>query len=271
VELPDKTYSRYCYKIDNIVKTLVELKGDFAMYQGHNNFKEIISGNARHIGGGEKEMRKYIYLFKWVKKDAEKYLREHPDLEVLNIVQGDDYYINYINQDNIDTAINRNIIAEIGAVDIKQAYWGTAFQIGIISKKTFNEAVKKDIPSSILHKLLGSLGYSKEFTVYKGGRRTKEKIHVSGCQYMQTLYKMIIIELDRVMMNIAKTLGQQFYSYHTDCIYFDETLTSYVEWAICKEGYKPVTLEIRNVKVEAGNIVRFTELKKNNCRKKTLQ
>lgn len=266
---PDKLRSRYSYSIDNLIKTLIDLKGDFAIYTGYD-YKEVISANARHMGGG-KVFRKYLFMFDWVRKDADNYIREHPDLEIINVVSGDDYYINFINQDNIDKSVISGSIYDLGAVDIKQAYWYTAYKMGIISEKTFKQAEKKKIPSNVLHTLLGSMGYTKTYVIYEKGRRSGKKYNIEGCALKQTLYRMIIIELDRVMMKLAQSLKSHFYAYKTDCIYFEQSLISYVEWFICKEGYVPVELGIRNVKVDANNKIEFLEVKKNEFKRKTLQ
>lgn len=108
---------------------------------------------------------------------------------------------------------------KVMGIDVDGAYWKIAYEMGVISKQTFDHGLlikEKNIRLAAL----ANLGSDKIYTRIKDGKLTDEIVVVRGNDTLKQLYKSIRYKCFRYMEQLASMLGDDFVCYKTDCIYF---------------------------------------------------
>ena len=153
-----------------------------------------------------------LFLFKMVKRDALQFLEAHE-----GVFAPDEYPTAHYNEDFEDDK------GTIVGFDINHAYWRIAYNLGIISEKTYRRGLGSDCKAVRLA-ALSTLGRKKAFKKYEKGEALKEFVITQEQQEnLQLLYTIIRFSCFEMMFEASKILGNDFDAWKTDCIYFRDT------------------------------------------------
>jgi hypothetical protein len=106
-------------------------------------------------------------------------------------------------------------------VDIDQAYWETAYQLGIIPEKLYVKGCKGNISKKCRLTALGSLARKKYKYTYKGDKLVDQIVDREPL--LENLWFTICKRVSDVMHEVIDALGKDFVFYWVDGIYFDNT------------------------------------------------
>lgn len=106
-------------------------------------------------------------------------------------------------------------------VDIDQAYWETAYQLGIINDKIYVSGSKGSISKKARLTALGSLA-KKTYTYKFKGKKITERM-VEKEPLLENLWFTICKRVSDVMNIVIERLGNDFIFYWVDGIYFKHT------------------------------------------------
>lgn len=187
-----------------------KFKKDFKVRTG-NNFSEIFMthANQRLLFNDESQFNKGLFLFKMVRTDIETYIQENGEVTPL-----DELPVNFTNTDY------RTSQKTIG-VDLDHAYWRVAYLKGYIQKKTYEKGLASKHYKAIRLSALSSLGRKKVYDVYVQGDFKHQEV-VGEIPYLVDLYNDIRYTTFSIMKEVADLLGEDFYCWRTDCIYFKD-------------------------------------------------
>lgn len=157
-----------------------------------------------------------LWLFKSVRNDAEK-LAEKIDSGKVEFVMPEKNPVNRTNFDYDDS------FGQITGTDINSAYWTIAYNLGIISERTYQKA--QITPDTKVTRLaaLAILGRNMAYKKYENGVPIKDRKIIEGSKILQNFYKAIRYTCYQTMSNIADLLGEDFDAYRTDCIYYRDS------------------------------------------------
>jgi len=158
------------------------------------------------------DFKKGIYLFGMVRKDAKAFLANNPKFKLPK--KNPSIYYNPDYREGYDGAIT--------ATDLNHAYWRIAFNLGIISERTYNHGLDESLKATRLA-ALSTMGMPKKYYMIKDGVLTDEMIAVGGDDKIAELYILIRHTCFNYMMDIRKILGDGFLAYKTDCVYYAAT------------------------------------------------
>ena len=111
---------------------------------------------------------------------------------------------------------------KITATDVDHAYWRIAYQMGVISKKTYIKGLEIRDKSMRLA-ALANLASAKEYFVIKDGVMTDKTVIMKYDPLLQRVYNNIRYACYEHMTVMANLLGDDFICYKTDCIYYKDT------------------------------------------------
>lgn len=196
--------------VDTLLKNYQILKKTFKLRKSANYVELITSSGQRLFHNKSDKFRGGLYLFQMVKRDVEKYIEAHGEVEPY-----DELPVNYFNTEyNIDDAT-------IG-LDINNAYWSVAFLKGYISKKTYQKGIEKEGLKAIRLSSLSSLGKKRVYQCYIDGLYSHDE-EMRGDIILEKVYLDIRFSTYGVMYEIAQGLGNDFCCWKTDCIFFKDT------------------------------------------------
>jgi hypothetical protein len=110
----------------------------------------------------------------------------------------------------------------ITATDVDHAYWRIAYQLGMITHRTYTRGLTiKD--KSLRLAALANLASSKEYRVIENGILTNKSVILKFNPVAQKIYHNIRYTCFSYMTEIAERLGEDFICYKTDCIYYKDT------------------------------------------------
>jgi len=175
----------------------------------------IIAQDVEVIFLGEKRQGKMpinqLWLFGAVKKDAIRFLKNDPYFAPRAKLPTNVYNKEY----DLDKGI-------ITGTDIISAYWTIAYQMGIISPRTFDKASDKRYKITKLASL-AVLGREVFFDEVDAEGNVKRVVTRERNDELREIYRAIRYECYFHMGNLAMILGQDFFAYKTDCIYYRDT------------------------------------------------
>jgi hypothetical protein len=150
-----------------------------------------------------------LWLFGAVKRDAINFLKNNPEFVPLNKLPTNVY--------NKEYDLSKGIIT---GTDIISAYWTIAYQKGIISPKTYDKASDKKYKVTKLASLavLGRQMYFDKFD--EDGNLTERVVKREANDELRDIYRSIRYECFQHMGHLAMILGEDFFCYKTDCIYY---------------------------------------------------
>jgi hypothetical protein len=152
-----------------------------------------------------------MFLFGMVRKDAKNYLKEYDITLPKKSAQ-----IEYTK------TLNEELFGKITATDLNHAYWRIAYNLGIITDKTYIKGLNEDFKSVRLA-ALSTMGATKKYQIIKKGVITDEYKIIQGDDNLQLVYKYIRYTCYNYMVKVKKILGRDFLCYKTDCIYYIDT------------------------------------------------
>lgn len=196
--------------IQQKVDQYCQLKRNFKVRESVNYAEITTEHNQKIVSNKNGKFGEGLFLFAMVLRDVEKYLEDNGAIEPM-----DKLPVNFTNRDyEYDTAIG---------IDVDNAYWSIACLRGYISHKTYSKGLekKKEYKATRLS-ALSSLGKDKFYKVYEDGVHKANEI-VEGDKRKQDIYYDIRYTTYSIMQEIANALGNDFYSWKTDCIFFHDT------------------------------------------------
>ena len=155
--------------------------------------------------------KKGMFLFGMVRKDVKAYLQ-------INKVK---LPIKY-GQIEYNKELNEELFGKITATDLNHAYWRIAYNLGVISEKTYNKGLNDDFKAVRLA-ALSTMGANKKYQKIKNGKLLDEYKVVYGDDTLKDVYKLIRLTCYKYMNQVKKKLGRDFLCYKTDCIYYIDT------------------------------------------------
>ena len=156
----------------------------------------------------QKIFRKGMFLFGMVRRDAKLYV------ESTKIKLPKKH-----NQIEYNQTTDPNKLDKITGTDINHAYWRIAYNLGIISEKTYIKGLPDEFKSVRLS-ALSTMGAPKKYQIIKKGVVTNKFLEVKGDPLLQEAYILIRYTCFKYMNKVKRMLGKDFLCYKTDCIYY---------------------------------------------------
>jgi hypothetical protein len=124
--------------------------------------------------------------------------------------------INYVSTKNYEPGTKISNVIEI---DIDEAYWKTAFNLGVIDDELYNEGSKANQNLSKIARLiaLGSLAKQEDVYYFKGMRLMKEETKRS--ELTENIWYSICKKVSDVMSEAEKIANDNFLMFWVDGIY----------------------------------------------------
>ena len=200
---------------DFIFKRMVEEKANGYVKRGTFT-NEIVWGSKSYIfpcmdKKRQMAFKKGMFLFGMVRKDVKAYLQ-------INKVKLPVKY----GQIEYNKELNEELFGKITATDLNHAYWRIAYNLGVISEKTYNKGLNDDFKAVRLA-ALSTMGANKKYQKMKNGKLLDEYKIVYGDDALKDVYKLIRLTCYKYMNQVKKLLGKDFLCYKTDCIYYIDT------------------------------------------------
>lgn len=188
--------------------------GNGYMRQGNFTTEIIWDGKSYMFPTKSKSVKAYrkgMFLFGMVRKDAKDFIKSGKKVKIPK-----KYPVNEYNNDF-------NKFGErMTATDINHAYWRIAFNLGIISKKTYMLGLDDDYKVVRLA-ALSTLGKGKDYFIIENGKITNQVVKIGLNEDMDALYKAIRYTCYKYMQKVKKLLKDDFICYRTDCVYYVDT------------------------------------------------
>jgi hypothetical protein len=198
-----------------IFKRMVEEKANGLIKKGTFT-NEIVWGNNSYIfpcmdKKRQASFKKGMFLFGMVRKDVKEYLKT-------NTIKLPTKYA----QIEYNKELNEELFGKITATDLNHAYWRIAYNLGIITDKTYTKGLNDDFKAVRLASL-STMGANKKYQKIKNGKLLDEYKVIYGDDNLKDVYKLIRLTCYKYMNQVKKKLGHDFLCYKTDCIYYIDT------------------------------------------------
>lgn len=186
-------------------------------YFRYGNFShEIVDGKTCYVFPPDNvnktklaKMRQGIYLFGLVRKNAKDWLKNNPDAKLPKKNPVNEYASGVKNFDN----------QKITGTDVNSAYWTIAYNLGIITKDTYNKGLDNDLKQVRLA-TLSTLGAGKKYYVIRDGELTNDEVCIGADEKLADVYRLIRYTCYQYMNQLKRKLATSFVAYRTDCIYY---------------------------------------------------
>ena len=179
-------------------------------YRTGSFISEILWGNTKFLFPLV-EISDGVWVFRPVMMSARKYIKDK------EIIEKPELPVNFKNISYIETD------KSIAAIDIDHAYWRIAYQMGVITKKTYDKGLTIENKGLRLASL-ANLSSKKEYNIISNGYVTDNKIILKYCPILHRVYNNIRYTCYEYMMEMAALLKDDFICYKTDCIYYTDTV-----------------------------------------------
>lgn len=154
--------------------------------------------------------KKNMFIFACVKRDAEKYASSH-EVKPINWLPSIEHNDHFTKKR-----------AKICGTDVDGAYWRIAWQLGIISEKTYRHGIRISDKALCLA-ALANMGSDKVYRIIDNGQLTSKTVIVRGKKVLKDVYNIIRYTCFTFMQELARMLKNDFIVYKTDCIYYIKT------------------------------------------------
>jgi len=223
----DKIYIKTLNKIDIINGTIID---------------SYIIQNEKEKGYSDNDKR----LFKKVLYDAKKYVSSG-------------WYHDYIENEAYSFAnkygIEKNVNKEIVAIDINNCYWQTAYNIGVISEKTYNFGLQF-CDKKVRNATIGYLNVKSYLYKNENGKDILIREYVKDITYARND---IIMKVYEVAKKISNKLKDDLCFFFTDCFYItkdDKAINEVINiLKKYKYEYKIAYSNINDVNFVENNII----------------
>jgi len=214
-----RTHNIYSKSI-NVIMDRLKVFDNNIMLRNGNFCTEIISGNKLFILPAKnkktpKSVKKEIYIFAMVRRDAKKYFESKNGIIKLP---------KKANSIEYAKKINNLRIRKIAGADLNHAYWQIAYKLGIISKNTYESGLNLK-NKQVRLAALSTIGVGKTYNKFKNGTvDTKNKKVIGRDEEFIKVYTLIRYTCYKYMNRLKKILGDDFIAYKVDCIYYKYNL-----------------------------------------------
>lgn len=149
----------------------------------------------------------------------------------------DQYFPSDISYMDVNPVLQNKKFTNVVEIDVNEAYWKTAYLMGIINQEIYEEGSKDNLGKYTRLVALGALAKRQTHYIYEGGKFVrKEEIR---SELTENVWYSICKRLSDVMQGAKKLLGNDYLFYWVDGIYFIDSpknrkkITSY----FLKHGY----------------------------------
>jgi hypothetical protein len=107
--------------------------------------------------------------------------------------------------------------------DLNHAYWRIAYLYGMINEKTYISGLDTECKALRLA-TLSVLGREKKFDSYENGEIKQSYVYQKENVDLKNVFKFIRLTCFSFMKEASDLLGDDFFAWKTDCIYYRENL-----------------------------------------------
>ena len=216
--------------IDKLFKNYISLGKSFKIRKSANYTELVTSAGDKIYQNKNDKFKGGLFLFGMVKRDIKDYLYKNgKDIDVY-----EELPVNYQNE-NFDKT------KKIIGIDIDNAYWSVAKLKKYITLKTYRKGLEKKEYKTIRLSSLSSLGKERDESI-------------NGDKTLRKIYNDIRYSTYGVMKEVAEELGNDFESWKTDCVFFNDTKENRVIVTEIIEGYG-LSCKIEHRKIVENNKV----------------
>lgn len=189
------------------------------VYVRYGNFStEVLCGNNLYVLppkniNKRKSIRNEIFIFNIVRNDAKKFLQKKNNTIKLPKQEPAIFY-------NKNFKITEK--TKITATDLDHAFWRIAYNLGIISEKTYQLGLNLK-SKEIRLASLSTIGMGKEYTKINDVKNGKKSLVLNRNDNFMNVYRLIRYTCYKYMRTLSKMLANDFIVYKTDCIYYKKT------------------------------------------------
>ena len=197
--------------VDNYIKDLVSNKLSFSVRRA-SECTEILMDDKHIVFASQSNFpKKKIYLFNNVKQQVTKWLKENVVFlpEELNSIK---YNYDYDTDEGT-----------MCGTDLNHAYWRIAYLYGMINEKTYIAGLDTECKALRLA-TLSVLGREKKFDNYEKGEIKQSYVYQKENVDLKNVFKFIRLTCFSFMKEASDLLGDDFFAWKTDCIYYRENL-----------------------------------------------
>jgi len=196
--------------VNTKIKQYSKLKRNFKVRESVNYAEITTEHNQKIVFNKSGRFSDGLFLFSMVLRDIKNYLDANGGVEPMGELP-----VNFKN--------NSYKQSSAVGIDIDNAYWSIACLRGYISHKTYTKGLEKGKSYKQTRlSALSSLGKDKFYKVFEDGLHSHNEV-IEGDKRMQDIYYDIRFTTYNIMKEIADALGNDFYSWKTDCIFFKDT------------------------------------------------
>lgn len=199
--------------VENYITDLIDRKLTFSVRKA-SECTEILLDDKHIVFASQNNFpKKKIYLFNNVKKQVTKWLKE-------NVV--------FLPEDINSIKYNYDYDTDEGTMcgtDLNHAYWRIAYLYGMINEKTYLSGLDTECKALRLA-TLSVLGREKKFDNYEDGKMKESYIYQKENVDLKNVFKFIRLTCFSFMKEASELLGDDFFAWKTDCIYYRESLTN---------------------------------------------
>tara|TARA_B100000497_G_scaffold13947_1_gene16061 strand:- start:12 stop:713 length:702 start_codon:yes stop_codon:yes gene_type:complete len=196
---------------DSYVKDLINSKLSFQVRRA-SECTEIILDDKHIVFASQSNFpKKKIYLFNSVKQQVSKWLKE-------NVV--------FLPEEIKSIRYNYDYDTDEGTMcgtDLNHAYWRIAYLYGMINEKTYIAGLDTECKALRLA-TLSVLGREKKFDNYEKGEIKESYVYQKENVDLKNVFKFIRLTCFSFMKEASDLLGDDFFAWKTDCIYYRENL-----------------------------------------------
>lgn len=193
-------------KAHDFLAEIKDNKLDFSVREGSECYEIIIDDTLYIFASTESFPQNKLYLFRTVGLQAKKWLiKNTPIIPKENRQQ----HYNYDFNENLTLA----------GTDLNHAYWRIAYLKGIITEKTYISGLDDDCKQLRLASI-SVLGRHKIFDYYENGKKIRKEVLQNEIPELKNIFKMIRNTCWHYMSEVSELLGDDFFSWKTDCIYY---------------------------------------------------
>lgn len=199
--------------VDAYVNDLVDKKLSFSVRKA-SECTEILLDDKHIVFASQTNFpKKKIFLFNNVKQQVIKWLSENQVT-----MPPENYSLKY----NYDYDLEKGVMC---GTDLNHAYWRIAYIYGMITEKTYINGLDTDCKALRLA-TLSVLGREKTFNRYEKGKKVETYIHQAENVELKNVFKFIRLTCFNYMKEVSEILGDDFFAWKTDCIYYRESFTN---------------------------------------------
>lgn len=173
-----------------------------------------------------------------------------------------------INVDGVKEEVYRNVVE----VDLNKAYWVAAYRLGIIDHDLYNKGLEKNGKDFVYNKVellasIGTMAKRVKERKFNGKKYLKSKVLIDSSQ-TKHIWDAVSYEVDKCMRNCMLSLGEDFYFYWTDAVFFRRTEKNIkkVQDLILANGFESKIVDISYISKKGDDIMVWA--KKNHSKAK---